>query len=40
MGKFCLYHFFNKSEIGASITKKIINHQIIFQIDRAEKSSN
>jgi hypothetical protein len=37
MCKFHLDPFFNKSEIGVSIAKKIINHQMIFQIDCAEK---
>jgi hypothetical protein len=36
-----MVHFhFNKLESGVSITKKIINHQMIIQIDRAGKSFN
>jgi hypothetical protein len=35
MGKCHVDRVFNKSEIGVSITKKIINHQRIFQIDHA-----
>jgi hypothetical protein len=40
IGKFRVNRFLTTSEIGVSMTKKRINHQIImiFQIDCAKKS--
>jgi hypothetical protein len=40
MDKFHVDRFFNKLKIGVSITKKIINHRMMFQIDRAENDFN
>jgi hypothetical protein len=37
MGKCHLDRFLNKSQIGVSIAKKIINQQMIYQIYRAKK---